>query len=272
LLLDDADVDAVYIPLPNSEHAAWSVRALDAEKSVLVEKPGVRSPQEASELCRRAEAADRLLAEAYMFEYHDQWRYAQDWLSSALADGEPASLRARVGFTLSRSSPKSLLRLDPHLSGGALLDVGCYPMRAATSLFGLAVGGGYESYRAPEGVDVWTAGWLSFPGKRRAVLDADFLFPWTDSPLELRSRSGSLTLFDAFNPGDAAPLVLHSHPRGRERITIAPVPMHQRMVEDFSAHVVGGARSETARRHRELLRTTAANMHILIQNPTCVVR
>src|SRR3954467_10240951 len=121
-----SDVDAVYIPLPNSLHVEWSVRALEAGKHVLCEKPLGRHPAQVERAFDAAEAAGRVLMEAFMWRFHAQ----TDELVRLVRDGAIGELgltRAPFGFALPFFENP---RWNWELEGGALMDVGCYCVSA----------------------------------------------------------------------------------------------------------------------------------------------
>ncbi len=126
-LLADPAVDAVYIPLVNSLHKEWTLRALAAGKHLLCEKPLAINAQEAEEMASAAESAGKCLMEAFMYRFHPRTR---DFVE-ALRD--PMYVQASFGFTL---RDKANYRLDARLGGGALLDVGCYVVSVARWILG----------------------------------------------------------------------------------------------------------------------------------------
>ncbi len=121
-LLADPEIDAVYIPLPNDQHKPWTIRALQAGKHVLCEKPIGLNAQEAQEMTAVADDCGKLLMEAFMYRYHPRY----EKLIRLVQDGGLGSLRAiQVDFTYNQSKTNDI-RLAPELGGGALMDVGCY--------------------------------------------------------------------------------------------------------------------------------------------------
>ncbi len=132
-LLSDPDVDAVYISLPNSMHVDWSVRALEAGKHVLCEKPLARSVEPVERAFDAADAAGRVLAEAFMWRHHPQ---AQRLVELLPRVGELRVVRAQFSFALDSLDPASNIRLSGELEGGALMDVGCYCVSAARLIAG----------------------------------------------------------------------------------------------------------------------------------------
>jgi D-xylose 1-dehydrogenase (NADP+, D-xylono-1,5-lactone-forming) len=134
-LLADPDVDAVYISLPNSLHVDWSVRALEAGKHVLCEKPLARSVEPVERAFDAADAAGRVLAEAFMWRHHPQADKLVELLPRV---GELRVVRAQFSFALDPATIEAVdnIRLSGELAGGALMDVGCYCVSAARLIAG----------------------------------------------------------------------------------------------------------------------------------------
>nr|AXL06248.1 gfo/Idh/MocA family oxidoreductase [uncultured bacterium] len=131
-LLDLDDVEAVYIPLPNAAHAGWIDRALAAGKHVLAEKPLTTGVSRTRELIAAARAAGLVLMENVMFLHHSQHVAVRD----LLADGAIGELRAFHAAFAVPARPPGDIRHRADLGGGALLDTGVYPVRAAMSFLG----------------------------------------------------------------------------------------------------------------------------------------
>jgi predicted dehydrogenase len=131
-LLSDPDVDAVYIPLPNSEHAAWTIAAARAGKHVLCEKPLAMTAAEAEEMVRACANEGVLLMEAFMYRLHPSWEAARDLVAS----GRIGRVRAvQSWFSYFNDDPGNI-RNVPELGGGALYDIGCYCINLSRMLFG----------------------------------------------------------------------------------------------------------------------------------------
>jgi predicted dehydrogenase len=166
-VLEDPEVDAVYIPLVNSEHRAWSLRAMRAGKHVLCEKPLAMDASEAEEMAAGAEASGRKLMEAFMYRFNPAIRELVEELRS------PIHVSARFGFTL--NDPANY-RLQAPLGGGALLDVGCYTVSVARWILG-EPSGVLARARFEHGVDMSVAALLEFDGGATASLWASFESP-----------------------------------------------------------------------------------------------
>src|SRR5215208_6149772 len=147
-LLADAEVDAVYIPLPNSLHVEWSIRALEAGKHVLCEKPLSRHPEEVERAFDAAAASGRVLAEAFMWRHHPQARRLVELLPRV---GELRLVRAAFCFRLDYPGD---VRLSRELEGGALMDVGCYCVSGSRLVAGEPTEVSAVQMEGGEGVDV----------------------------------------------------------------------------------------------------------------------
>jgi predicted dehydrogenase len=131
-LLADAAVDAVYIPLPNHLHVEWTIKALQAGKHVLTEKPIALAAPEIDQIIAARDASGKLAAEAYMIVHHPQWQRAKAWLEA----GEIGQLRhvdAAFSFHLLDGAN---IRNRPETGGGGLRDIGVYTMGSARYVTG----------------------------------------------------------------------------------------------------------------------------------------
>lgn len=131
-LLADPDIDAIYNPLPNHLHVAWSIRALEAGKHVLCEKPIGLSAHEGRQLVAAGKRHPHLkLMEAFMYRHHPQWRMAK----RLVEDGAIGQLRTiQTFFSYYNDDPQNI-RNQAKLGGGALLDIGCYAISLSRFLF-----------------------------------------------------------------------------------------------------------------------------------------
>ena len=131
-LLADPDIDAVYNPLPNHLHVPWSIRAAEAGKHVLCEKPIALTAAEARELIAARDRTGVKIGEAFMARTHPQWLRARD----LVREGRIGELRAIMGvFSYFNADPKNI-RNQADIGGGALLDIGCYPITLSRMIFG----------------------------------------------------------------------------------------------------------------------------------------
>ena len=158
-LLSDPDVDAVYIPLPNNEHAAWTIAAARAGKHVLCEKPLAMTAADAETMVRACASEGVLLMEAFMYRLHPSWEAVRDLVVS----GSIGRLRAvQSWFSYFNDDPRNI-RNVPELGGGALYDIGCYAINLSRMLFGGEPTEVDASVTRDEtGTDVLTSAILSF--------------------------------------------------------------------------------------------------------------
>jgi predicted dehydrogenase len=166
-LLADGEVDAVYIPLPNSLHAEWAIRCAESGRHVLCEKPLAVNAAEAQAMFDAARRNSVMLLEAYPYWFQPQTGDLVALLGQG-AIGELRSMQASFGFSLPAAGN---IRLDPGLGGGGLLDAGCYPL----SLIRLVMGSAPTRVRAdatygPSDVDVSLMATLFWADGRRAQL------------------------------------------------------------------------------------------------------
>jgi D-xylose 1-dehydrogenase (NADP+, D-xylono-1,5-lactone-forming) len=159
-LLEDGDVEAVYISLPNSLHCEWSIRAVEAGKHVLCEKPMSRRVAEVEAAFDAAERAGRLLSEAFMYRHNPQTKR----LTQLVEDGAIGELRlVRSVFSYSLYD-ESNIRLQADVEGGALMDVGCYDVSGTRLFAGEPERAFGEAWFGPTGTDWVCTGTLRFPG------------------------------------------------------------------------------------------------------------
>src|SRR5690606_16576478 len=130
-LLDDKTIEAVYIPLPNHLHKEWTIKAMQAGKHVLCEKPITLTAAEAKEIAEVSQQTEKLAIEAFMYRYQSRFPVVR----SLLDKGEIGDLRLfKAGFTFNSSSKTEDVRFVKEWGGGSLYDVGCYPISAARML------------------------------------------------------------------------------------------------------------------------------------------
>jgi predicted dehydrogenase len=171
-LIDDPGVDALYIPLPNALHAEWTIRALRAGKPVLCEKPLTASPAGTEQVLAVARETGTPLWEAFVFPFHDQMRRLRELIAGGVI-GDLREIQSNFHFFMTHRGTN--IRMSAELAGGALLDVGCYPVRLARYLFAAEHTSAWAAADYdPGGVDLSTWGCLGFPGGRRLLLSCGF--------------------------------------------------------------------------------------------------
>ena len=234
-LLADPDVNIVYIGLPNGLHAEWTIKALQAGKHVLCEKPFALTVADVDAMHAAAQAAQRVVAEAFMYRHHPMIIRAKELMDTG-AIGTPRFLRSSFSFFLDRAYN---VRWDPTIGGGALWDLGGYPVSLARYFFGEPERVEGWQVLAPSGVDETLVGTLYFPNQRVAHIDVSFRMPFR-SVAEIVGESGSLVLshpFHADNP--EATLTL----RQGDETEVVPTPPAERYlleIEDMHAAILEG--------------------------------
>jgi predicted dehydrogenase len=234
-LLGDDEVEAIYISLPNSLHVEWSIRALEAGKHVLCEKPLSASAAEVERAFAAAERCGRLLMEAFMWRHNPQTGRLVTLLGEG-AIGRLAMVRASFGFHLSDPAD---VRMRRELEGGSLMDVGCYCVSAMRLLCGEPVRVSGEQVLGGGGVDVAFAGLLTFEGEVLAHFDSGFAFSPPDE-LWLFGELGSMHVPDpwhARSPG----IELRRGSGAVEHVVIAPANSYRLELENLSAAIRGEA-------------------------------
>ena len=132
-LLADPEIDAIYNPLPNHLHVAWSIKALEAGKHVLCEKPIALTAAEAQKLLDAARERPQLkVMEAFMYRHHPQWQRARQ----LVADGRIGELRTIQSFFSYHNPDPANIRNVAEFGGGGLMDIGCYTISLSRFIFG----------------------------------------------------------------------------------------------------------------------------------------
>lgn len=236
-LLADPNVDVIYIPLPNQLHKEWTIRAAQAGKHVLCEKPFALNAADAVEMVEAFRQAGRLVAEAFQWRHHPQGQRVRELVRQG-AIGDLRLIDAGFSFMLDRPGD---VRWDPALGGGALYDVGCYPISFTRFITGqepLSVTA--QIQRGETGVDMLGVATLEFPGGVLAHLNWSFALPLRRY-FEAVGTEGSLVVNRAYNPkGDPGEILRFGV--DRELIELIPLPpqnSYTLMVQDFNAAVQG---------------------------------
>jgi xylose dehydrogenase (NAD/NADP) len=235
-LLRSRDIDAVYIPLPNTLHVEWTLRALDAGKHVLCEKPLALTPDDIDRVDAVARDRQRVVAEGFMYR-HEPLTAA---VLATLAEGAIGPLRTITAtFTFERSRTPDV-RLDPLLGGGSLWDIGCYAVNVARLIAGREPVRvlGVES-RGPTDVDESFSGILQFDTGVTAAIHSSFRAAYRTA-LEITGAQGVMRVSHPFKPGPQEQIDVQCGDDTR-RIAVNGSPLlFVRMVEDFVAAVLDG--------------------------------
>jgi D-xylose 1-dehydrogenase (NADP+, D-xylono-1,5-lactone-forming) len=231
-LLADPEVEAVYIPLPNSMHIEWSIRALEAGKHVLCEKPLSRRANEVARAFDVAEKNQRLLSEGFMYRHHPQTRR----LAELVQEGAVGELRlVRAAFSFPLPGPENV-RLKADLDGGALMDVGSYCVSGARLLAGEPRSVTAQQTLGGDGVDIGFVATMRCANDVLVHFDAGMSFAARDA-LEVVGTDGSLFLDDPWHCVN--PVIELHRDRATERIELERVNAYRLEAENLSAAIAG---------------------------------
>jgi D-xylose 1-dehydrogenase (NADP+, D-xylono-1,5-lactone-forming) len=242
-LLEDPGIDAVYIPLPNHLHKEWTLRAFEAGKHVLVEKPFAMNAGEAEEMAEAAHRCDRLLMEAFMYRFHPRSRHIKQLVEQG-ALGRISRIRSAFTFPVKRNGSNERLFL-PEMGGGSLWDVGCYGVSLARWLLGSepAAVSAMAEY-GESGVDINFVGILRFAGGALAVIESSFTAALQQT-FSVIGEAGAIELpHDAFIPWekDAAFSMRSADEEQGQTVTLPGADEYRLMIEHFADAVQGSAK------------------------------
>jgi predicted dehydrogenase len=232
-LLADPEIEAVYISLPNNLHVEWSIRALEAGKHVLCEKPLSRHPADVEAAFAAADRTGRFLTEAFMYRHNPQTAKLVELVRDG-AIGELRLVRAAFSYSL---YDESNIRLRTDVEGGSLMDVGCYCVSGSRLLAGEPESAYGQAWFGPSGTDWVFTGLLRFPGDVLAQLDCGTALPERDE-LEAIGSEGSLFLDDPWHCHK--PVLELRRDGGAERIELEPVDSYGLELEDLSDAIRDG--------------------------------
>jgi D-xylose 1-dehydrogenase (NADP+, D-xylono-1,5-lactone-forming) len=231
-LLADPEIEAVYISLPNTMHCDWSVKALEAGKHVLCEKPLSRHADEVEAAFDAAARTGLSLSEAFMYRHNPQTKRAKELVDGG-AIGELRLVRSAFSYSL---YDEGNIRLRTDVEGGALMDVGCYTVSGSRLFAGEPEKVHGEAWFGPSGTDWVFGGTLRFPGDVLALFDCGTAMPERDE-LEAIGSEGSLFLDD---PWHCNVPVIELRRDGRvERIELEHVDSYRLELENVSDAIRG---------------------------------
>lgn len=238
-LLDDADVDAVYLPLANYEHAEWTLRAIERGKNVLCEKPMALTMTDIDAIKAAASKRKVTVMEGFMYRFHPQHARVQELIRLGTI-GEVRSVRASYSFMM---KPARIYRLVESVErgGGAMWDIGCYAIHSARMFFDedpvsvTAIAKYVES-----GADITTSGIIDFGAGKYAHFDFSFERA-RRCEYEIIGTKGGIKCHTVWQlPGDV-PVISWWTEDGRQCEERLPEDNHFRLeIEHFSASVLNG--------------------------------
>lgn len=237
-LFNAPNVDAIYNPLPNALHAGWSIKAAEAGKPVLCEKPLAVDAPEAQRMVDAFAEQNLLFAEAFMYRFHPQTQKVLAMVRDG-AVGTVTSLSAAFTFPVRN---KHNIRLQADLAGGALMDVGCYCVNVMRLLTGEEPDEAHAvAHFGPETrVDESIAGALRFPSGVVGHFEAS-LRAYRSHQVEIRGTKGRILVPEAFVPDiNADTTVHHWYDDWQEDKIIDGDDHYKLMVEDFADALLKG--------------------------------
>jgi predicted dehydrogenase len=246
-ILQDPEIHAVYIPLPNHLHLPWTLRALAAGKHVLCEKPLACSADEARHMQTAARANGCVLMEALMYRFHPRTQRVKSLISDG-AIGVPRLVRTAFCFSM----PEELLksgnnhRLESRQGGGALMDVGCYGVSVARWFLQAepCMAQAQAIFRPENNVDIHLVGSLRFDAGALATIEASFC-SGLQQTYSIVGSAGVIDLpQDAFVPWEKDAIICYRRgaEEAAEHIVVPGADEYQLMVEHFADLVLSGVK------------------------------
>jgi D-xylose 1-dehydrogenase (NADP+, D-xylono-1,5-lactone-forming) len=230
-LIADPEIDAIYNPLPNSEHALWSIRCAEAGKSTLCEKPLATDAAEAKTMVDAFVQRGVPFTEGFMYRFHPQNQKVKQLVDSG-ALGDIKVILSSFSFVI---SDEENIRLSKPLAGGSLMDVGCY----CVNVMRLMTGEEPVSAKAVQhvgtqsGVDETFSGVLTFPSGTFGHFDSSLRTHFSNQ-YDIRGTKGRVFVGESFVPGaDATTIVHHWSADGLQTYRIEPANQYTLMIEDF---------------------------------------
>src|SRR5450759_4397199 len=237
-LLNDPEIDAIYSPLPNHLHAEWTIKALEAGKHVLCEKPLACTVAQVDAVADASARAGRIAVEAFMYLHHPQILRAIG-LAQQGALGRLELVNSTFSFFLTYPGDP---RVDPAMGGGSLWDVGCYPVSLARRIAGEEPDriGAFARFDE-RGVDRTFIGQLHFPGGLLAQFDCGFAAPDRER-VEIVGSDATLVLESPFLPAPDGPPPVVTMRRGRDEtpVDVPSTDQYHAEVDDLTAAILDG--------------------------------
>lgn len=254
-LLADESIDAIYNPLPNHLHLPWTIKAMEAGKHVLCEKPIAMDSNEAEVLLQKSrELPDLKVMEAFMYRFHPQWEVVQ----SLIEKGEIGTLGSiHSVFTYYNDDPENIRHM-PNMGGGGLMDIGCYCISVSRLLFGSEPDRVYGTIDIDPGfgVDRRASGLLSFGDKSSTFLCSTQLKSY--QRVQIFGTGGIIEVDRPFNPeSDKTARIFLKKPGERETIEVEAVDQFRLQVDAFCNSITHGTAVPTP------LEDALANMKVI---------
>ncbi|MER1999947.1 MAG: Gfo/Idh/MocA family oxidoreductase [Lysinibacillus sp.] len=246
-LLTDAEVDAVYIPLPNNLHAEWVVKAAQAGKHIICEKPIALTQEQFVQMQQACEKHRVFLMEAFMYQFHPQHQFVKQLISNGEI-GEVKLYQSSHSFML--EDRKTNIRMDASKGGGAIWDVGCYSLHALQNLVGRQVETLYATSLFDEnsGVDLTSSIIATLENGVQAVIDCSFDM-CDRNEVTIVGTKGSVKIEQAFRPDRAGHIGRIVITAGNEQRTVLLDGDIYRAEIEFFEQVIAGNESLQQQHH-----------------------
>ena len=237
-LIDDHDVDAVYISTPNGSHVELTMQALEAGKHVLVEKPFSRHADQVERACELAETKGLVLSEAFMWRHNPQTARLVELVRGG-AVGRLIAVRASFAHSLAAIRGPDDTRFDPALDGGSMMDVGCYCLNGIRCISGAEPERvSAEQIVGPTGVDLAFAATMRMGGVVLGQFECGFITPLRHE-LEVIGEDGSIFVDDPWHA--RVPGIEIRRPDGVERVETPVADSYRLQLENVTDAIEGRA-------------------------------
>ena len=217
-LLADSSIDAVYIPLPNHLHREWAIRAMEAGKHILCEKPLSTSAADGMAMFAASQKNNVLLMEGFMYRFHPQTKRVRELLAKGTI-GQPRLIRVAHSFPLILQDRDDDFRWRAELGGGSLADLGVYCIDTARHLFSADPTKVFaqSTYHPDHSAEAETRVILTFPNDRVAIFDSSFLLTGRRE-YEVVGDKGRITAFHTYNPGRGVDVEIEIEHAGKKEV------------------------------------------------------
>jgi xylose dehydrogenase (NAD/NADP) len=237
-MLADPEIDVIYNPLPNHLHAEWTIKAVQAGKHVLCEKPFALTLTDVDNVISAAQKYGKVVEEAFMYRHHAQTFKIKEMIENGDL-GKIKLVRGSFTFMLTREND---VRLDPAMGGGSLWDIGCYPLSFTRAVLGrepLEVFGWQVTGKT--GIDETFVAQLRFPEDIFAQFDCSFTTPF-HSFMEIVGSEGTLIVPSPFKP-EANEKIFITRENKTEKISIKGQELYLGEVEDMADAILLGKKT-----------------------------
>lgn len=226
-LLDDPEIDAVYIPLPNTLHKEWVIKAAEKGKHILCEKPIGLNSEEVKEMKEASENHKAKLMEGYMYRYTDRIKKLEEVLQSGVI-GDIKYINSTFRFFLDR---ENTIKMKPELGGGSIYDVGCYPLNFVGMIMKEKPVSLSAEFVNQDGVDIMFTGTLRYKDGVIAVINSGFN-AYDRNYSEIIGTKGIIEVSDTFlgSPGK----IIITTKEGKEEVEVEESKRYQLEIEDFA--------------------------------------